>query len=535
MKTKGSAVSSLITAIIVSVVFVAVMSALLAGGVVTLNHQGIATSQSSATNTIQSSSTRTGSTLSSTSSPTITKTQTAQSGNNVTISGSISLSGKGTHGTKITFSGTGQTFTVPISGSTYQLSFPNSGNYSVSLEWKGNFSWQIGTADLGTVSVSASSDSMVKNFQVTTPDSTVTLSGNVTTAGQGTKPQEVIFTTAGSNYIANITNGSHYSLTVPNLSTFTTVVQWIGAYSWQGSTDQAASLFLNLPAASNATTDNILLQTPSSTVQVSGVLALTGSQTNPVNMTFSISGGPTVSLQTNGTKYTAVLPNFATFSVNVGWKGAYSWQSGIAPAAALVVSVETGSSTTEPSMPVSTPNSLITLSGAVTTTGSGTSATGIVFTAYGLHFNTTVTAGKYTVQLPNLAKYAQLVSWVGTYPWQTGSVNATTVTVNQGAGTTQTNNFAASTPASTITVSGTISILTGEHPTSIIFTYSGSQFSATPSGTSYSLSLPNAATYSVSITWTSSFGSGTCTPTPSTLTLQLAAGVTTKTGVNWSC
>jgi hypothetical protein len=76
----------------------------------------------------------------------------------------------------------------------------------------------------------------------------------------------------------------------------------------------------------------------------------------------------------------------------------------------------------------------------------------------------------------------------------------------------------------------------GASPTLIIFAVNGQQFSITPTGNTYSIALPNLATYAIGINWRGVLGnSGTCFPSQDTLSLQIAAGVTSEGGINWSC
>jgi hypothetical protein len=63
----------------------------------------------------------------------------------------------------------------------------------------------------------------------------------------------------------------------------------------------------------------------------------------------------------------------------------------------------------------------------------------------------------------------------------------------------------------------------------------GMIFNATPVSGSYSILLPNIATFTVSVNWSGWLQSGTCYPSPDTYYLDALAGTTSIGGVDWSC
>lgn len=179
----------------------------------------------------------------------------------------------------------------------------------------------------------------------------------------------------------------------------------------------------------------------------------------------------------------------------------------------------------------------VTVSGTVSTSGSGTTGTNVVFTSSsGSTYPGAISSGSYSVTLPNKDTYSATVQWSGQYPWQTGSCNVGSFSLNNGPGaTTQQQNFNCDAPSSTILVSGTITTTgLGTSPSKITFVLqNGQSFVAVPSSGAYQIQLPNTASYSVLISWIGAFGvAGECNP----LSYTLSQGVgSNSASQNWTC
>ena len=255
-----------------------------------------------------------------------------------------------------------------------------------------------------------------------------------------------------------------------------------------------------------------------------------------MSVSFAVSGGQTFTVQVSNNAFSTQLPNLATFTVQVGWSGAYSWQTGTVSASAVTVNQPAGSSSESVSINIATPDSTVTISGSVTTTGSGDRSLSVAYSCSGVSSNAAVNNNQYSLQVPNLTSCSVSVGWAGSYSWQSGNVAAGSVGVNLSPGShAATYNVVANPPPSTVTVSGTISTTYGTSATLITFVANGMQFTATPTSGSYSIVLPNLATFTVSVNWSGYLQSGTCTPNPDTYTLNAAAGTTSIGGIDWSC
>jgi hypothetical protein len=237
----------------------------------------------------------------------------------VAVSGSASTTGVGTRATQITFSGTPGSFTSPVqSNQQYSLTLPNPATYSVTIAWQGTYSWQTGTVDVGQANIKTGSPSMSENFQASTPNSQITVSGNIATDGQGTQATGVVFSYAGTNYTAAVSNG-HYSLNLPNMRSYSFLVEWSGAYQWQSGTTPSNSIQVNQGPGATAQTNSAQIQTPNSIVTVSGNAATTTFGTHPTQITFTLPSGQQYAIQVTNGQYSIQLPNLSTYSVSISW------------------------------------------------------------------------------------------------------------------------------------------------------------------------------------------------------------------------
>ncbi|HEV2139174.1 MAG TPA: hypothetical protein VGR53_10060 [Nitrososphaerales archaeon] len=374
--------------------------------------------------------------------------------------------------------------------------------------------------------------------QTTSPQSTYTgpltnvqLSGIITTSGLGTKPTRIAFTGAPGTFNATI-SGGHYQLTLPGPATYGVYVQWTGAFPWQAGTVNTQLFKVEI----NSTTHDVGVPTPNSVVQVSGRVNLTGNETHATMATFSYVYGQPLTAPVSSGAFSVTLPNFANYTVQVNWSGAYAWQKGTVAANSIVVSAQAGVANTTANLRASTPDSVITMTGSATSSGTGTTVTGVTYSTKGLSFPAALSGSQYKVRVPNLASFNTSVTWAGAYAWQGGTTSTAAASVFLPPGLTlMSQDLSAHTPNSVVSVSGGISLATGLTPTLITFTANGMQFTATPSAGTYTVQLPNLTNYVVSINWAGSGQTGTCHPTPDTYPLSLGAGVASASGINWAC
>ena len=292
---------------------------------------------------------------------------------------------------------------------------------------------------------------------------------------------------------------------------------------------------VEVPLSSNSTYD-IGVPTPNSVVQVSGRVNLTGNETHATMTTFSNAYGQQLTAPVSSGAFSVTLPNLANYTVQVNWSGAYAWQKGSVAANSIVVSAGAGAANATANLRASTPDSVITITGSATSSGTGTTVTGVTYSVKGLSFLAALSGNHYTVRVPNMASFNTSVTWAGAYSWQGGPTSTAAASVNLLPGqTSASQDLSALTPNSVIVVSGGISLSSGLTPTLITFTANGLQFTATPSGGTYTIQLPNLTNYVVSINWAGSGQTGTCHSTPDTYPLFLGAGVSSASGVNWAC
>ena len=188
----------------------------------------------------------------------------------------------------------------------------------------------------------------------------------------------------------------------------------------------------------------------------------------------------------------------------------------------------------------------ITVSGTVSASGSGTYATEVDFTdSSGATHSVQVSGGSFSIVLANPGAYSINVKWSGAYSWQGGTAsvsNPLNLNVGAGGSSSASETITISTPASDISISGSAHTNGfSTYPVGIVFTGNlGGQFSATvntPAGTStgtYSISLPNGQSYSVTINGQGALGyTGSCNP--GTLTVDAGPGVSSGQAPDYAC
>ena len=151
--------------------------------------------------------------------------------------------------------------------------------------------------------------------------------------------------------------------------------------------------------------------------------------------------------------------------------------------------------------------SSVNVFGLVSTLGSGTSATGVVFTNVnsGEVYYAPIQSNHFSIYLPNQETYSIVTKWAGSYYWQQGEVDSGSISINksQGSSMALSCNLVELTPNSNVTIMGSISTwqMVTAQPVSVKFTsLDGSVFSANVStDRNFTLTLPNFMTYEVNI------------------------------------
>ena len=148
----------------------------------------------------------------------------------VRVFGLVSTMGAGTHPSEMVFTDaeSGRVATAQVSNGGYSIQLPNHRVYNVTMNWRGNYTWQTGGVDLGKMSVDMSEGSMMAqsyNVAQPTPDSEVTVGGSINWLMVTAQPTAVRFTTIdGETFEAGVT-GLSFSTVLPNLMTYHVQVQ----------------------------------------------------------------------------------------------------------------------------------------------------------------------------------------------------------------------------------------------------------------------------------------------------------------------
>ena len=323
----------------------------------------------------------------------------------VQIIGNVQTTGSNTQATRITFASSHGNYNQNIAGGVYAIALPNGDNYSVSASWSGEFDWQTGSNNVGSLKLNASS-SLVSNWNLQTPDSMITLSGNLTASGSGTHPVNMTFTSDNNSlrYTTSLAS-THYLISLPNEATYSVGVDWMGEFAWQVGNVSAGDYALNQSVNASAS-KNWDVQIPDSEVTVSGTVLASGSGTGATQISFYGVSGNFSTVINNG-KYSIVLPNTVTYEATIHWSGSYSWQSGDVTYQ-LSVFAGAGSSSFSASWIVPTPNSTVTVSGSVTSQ-SGSSLEIRFISTNGQVFAASVVNNQYSIVLPDDMNYTVMI------------------------------------------------------------------------------------------------------------------------------
>jgi hypothetical protein len=337
----------------------------------------------------------------------------------------------------------------------------------------------------------------------------LTLSGRISATGNGTRATLVTFSGGSRNFTAVVTNGT-YKVTLANGVLYSVRVYWNGSHPWQSGRVQAGEYDAN-QSSSSATTKDLEVATPASDVEVTGTVSTTGMATDATRLVLTSNRTSSFSVAVTDGHYGVVLPNEVAYAVSVFWSGEYSWQKGNATSQ-LLLSVPSGSTEQENFAGIPTPDSNVTFTGSVSTTGDGTYPVEVLFTSSSTgNVYASLSNGQYRASLPNGVNYSLEVAWHGAFSWQSGSdlwQGGKLITVNEPAGqsTPTIEDFVLPTPNSNAVVTGFVTATgAGTYPSFIRYSGRAGNYSSQLSSSvnNYTMTLPNFDTYNVTAGWAS--------------------------------
>jgi hypothetical protein len=146
------------------------------------------------------------------------------------------------------------------------------------------------------------------------------------------------------------------------------------------------------------------------TVYVSGSVILRGTGDTATSLNFTDASGHVYSTVVGSESFGTYLPNDKVYDVTVDWVGSYPWQKGVVSAEAIGLN-ETSTTYHVDFAALAAPPSNAQLGGPVDV--SGFTPTTIVFTGIAGNFTAAVSAGQFSIQLPNLTSYAVQITGQG--------------------------------------------------------------------------------------------------------------------------
>jgi hypothetical protein len=145
-------------------------------------------------------------------------------------------------------------------------------------------------------------------------------------------------------------------------------------------------------------------------VYVWGNVTLMGTGDTASNLNFTDFSGHVYPTTVGGENFGTYLPNIEVYDVTVGWVGSYPWQKGVVSASAIALN-ETSTIYHVDLVALAAPPSNAQLGGGVNV--NGFTPTAIVFTGIAGNFTAPVSAGQFSIQLPNLTSYAVQITGQG--------------------------------------------------------------------------------------------------------------------------
>jgi len=324
----------------------------------------------------------------------------------VEVYGNVLTTGAGTQAAHISFESAQGVYNQTVVEGEYAISIPNDDSYNVSVAWTGEYSWQSGSGIAGNLNLNSNS-SVVANWNLRTPNSMITLSGNLTASGIGTRPTSMNFTYGNSTLsFGTSLSGTSYSISLPNEATYSVRVGWTGEYSWQTGNVSAGDYSMNqLTAVSSSKNWNV--QIPDTEVTISGTIIASGSDTQATQILFSGVSGNFTAVVIGG-HYSIVLPNTVKYEATIRWSGSYSWQSG-SVTYQLPVFAGAGSNSFSASWIVPTPNSTVIVSGTVTSQSGSPIEIRFVSTNGQVVVATSAVNNQYSIVLPDEMNYTVMI------------------------------------------------------------------------------------------------------------------------------
>ena len=253
----------------------------------------------------------------------------------VAVAGSVTTTGKGTYPVSVAFvsTETGH-LKANVTSESYSLTVPNGVNYTVEVDWRGQYPWQLGsdTSPPGQeILVDAGpgqGSPLARSFNLPTPDSNATVTGYLHCTGLSTFPASVTFAGRGGSYtftVAGIGITEYYNLTLPNIDNYNVTIAWKGLEPWQKGISQVFAEFVNVAAGGPADMANYTIDTPSSLASVSGHVTTTPGS-SPTQISFYLADGTLISqdsVSSNG-YYSDNLFTGTTYDVVVTWQSIFT-------------------------------------------------------------------------------------------------------------------------------------------------------------------------------------------------------------------
>ncbi|MFI5412616.1 MAG: hypothetical protein ACHQX1_01870, partial [Candidatus Micrarchaeales archaeon] len=164
---------------------------------------------------------------------------------NLTLSGAVTTDAQGVVATSVEFHDikTNLTYMANTNKGQYSIPIPNGDPYSITVFWAGAYNWQNGFDNIEqSLLIGSMANNFTYNINFSAPESTVTLSGNVTmnnaTSDTGIverTPTNITFVNQfGNRYKTTLVGQNMYSLILPNTVTYTVLVQYNGLYGTKG-------------------------------------------------------------------------------------------------------------------------------------------------------------------------------------------------------------------------------------------------------------------------------------------------------------
>jgi len=148
----------------------------------------------------------------------------------VKVTGDVVLSGKGDSPINVIFiDSSGKEYSSIVAANQYAVLLPNGVLYKVLVGWKGDYPWQSGNVSASELLVNqtfgGTTELSNQHVIANAPDSNIDVMGSANVSDSGATPILVVFVGGGQEYYSPISGGT-YSVTIPNLQSYSVQIQW---------------------------------------------------------------------------------------------------------------------------------------------------------------------------------------------------------------------------------------------------------------------------------------------------------------------